>query len=172
MLGCRELEVGTPATRGGLQAPAGPGPRLPVPSPPAAAGRSMARQSRRCREEAAVGRGTAPRRSCRALPVVRAVACWLRRPPPLAVTWRPRVTHKAAREAGVGRFGGCCWGRAASGSGWPWVPHPPKHTWVPTQRARTGGRGLRACATWTRPKPLGVDIYKEMRQNVLSSGNY
>lgn len=102
-LGCREPEGGAPATRGGLHPAAGPGPGPPAPSLPAAAAacRSMARRDRCHRGEAAIRIREASGMFCRA-PEALTAACRLRRSPPLAVTWRLRVTHKSARARGWG----------------------------------------------------------------------
>lgn len=56
-------------------------------------------------------------------PTLRSAASRLRRLPPLAVTWWPRVTHKAPR-AGVGRLGGGAGVRCAGRSGPRWAPPP------------------------------------------------
>lgn len=107
-LGCLEPAAGPPVTRGGLQPPASPGPGPPAPSLPAAAAAaaclSMACRDRRHRGEAAVWNGGALGKSHCAPPEAPSAASRLRRSPPLAVTWRPRVTHKAKRGGGGGGF--------------------------------------------------------------------
>lgn len=151
----------------------GPGPQCPR-RPPPLAGPWRASPAAAARKLQSVGeraQKVLPRASCGELcsPLAQAAA---------AISCHLAAPHYPQGRARGGDSGGCCWGRAAGDSDCPWVPdchwvpHPPKHTWGPTQGAGTGVRGLRACATWTRPKPLGVVIFKEMRQNLLSSGNY
>lgn len=125
MLGCRELAEVAPATREGLQPAPGPGPGPPAPSQlaaeaaaAAATGLSMTRQAQRLRwatvRSAAASRLPDPPPAA----LLRRLTIRVRRQPPLAVTWRPRVTHKATRGGGRGRCrgGGVGAGRAVRGA--------------------------------------------------------
>lgn len=105
----------------------------------------------------------------RRAPEALTAACRLRRSPPLAVTWRPCVTHKSVRAGvGVGGFQGGArrWLLGGQASGSP--SHPPTPTYAPARETGTGGRG------WSNLDATQAiwDRSLQTAPNVICSVNY